>query len=67
MLCFLRTQRDQPRQELRCNLEAQDLELLQQALEKQQQGLDYLTRTLTRDVDGVELLAEKLEGARGTL
>jgi hypothetical protein len=60
------TQRDQPRPELRCNLEPADLALLQQALEKQQQGLDYLTKTLTRDLDGVELLGEKLDGARPT-
>lgn len=59
-------QRDQPRPELRCNLEPADLELLQQALEKQQQGLDYLTRTLKRDLDGVELLGERLDGARST-
>jgi hypothetical protein len=39
---------------------------LQQALEKQQQGLDYLTRTLKRDLDGVELLGERLDGARST-
>lgn len=59
-------QRGQPRPELRCNLEPADLELLQQALEKQQQGLDYLTKTLKRDLDGVELLGERLDGARPT-
>lgn len=51
---------------MRCNLEPADLELLQAALEKQQQGLDYLTKTLKRDLDGVELLGERLEGGRPT-
>ncbi len=56
--------REQPRRELTCKLASDDLALLQQALEKQQEGLDYLTKALARDFSGVQLLAEKLEQSR---
>ena len=57
--------REEPRQELTCDLAGEDLLLLQQALEKQQEGLDFLTTALSRDCRGVEMLKEKLEEGRG--
>ena len=60
--------RDEPRQELTCRLAREDLLLLQQALGKQQEGLDYLSKTLARDQEGAELLKDKLgEGGRGVM
>lgn len=56
--------REEPRQELTCDLAREDVHLLQQALEKQQGGLDFLTTALGRDCQGVELLKEKLDEVR---
>ncbi|GAB5030612.1 carbohydrate-binding protein [Nannochloropsis oceanica] len=57
--------REESRQEMTCDLAREDLLLLQQALEKQQEGLDFLTTALRRDCRGVEMLKEKLEEGRG--
>ena len=57
--------REEPRQEMTCDLAREDLLLLQQALEKQQEGLDFLTTALSRDCRGVEMLRGKLEEGRG--
>jgi hypothetical protein len=47
--------------EQQIELEDEDVSMIYQALEKQQQGLDYLTKMIRRDVKGVELLKEKLD------
>jgi hypothetical protein len=55
------------RREITCELSPLDLQLLQRTLEKQQSGLDEMTRLLRRDMQGVKLLKDKLDSRQITL
>jgi hypothetical protein len=66
-MCVCIWQREHQRQEITCSLAPENLELLQQSLEKQQEVLDFLTKTLRRDMKGTDVLRAHLDTARPTL